>query len=288
MPANDNLINTLLDHYRKHGRYDLPWRVPDATGLFDPYKIMVSEIMLQQTQVARVIAKYQEFTTLFPTVHSLAEASLADVLRLWVGLGYNRRARYLHDAAKLLMSRPEPWTYEDLVACKGIGPNTAAAILVYSYDLPLVFIETNIRTVIIHHYFADKQGVPDKDILHKMEQITAQIFAPQNIDNMDKSADELQRPRVFYWALMDYGSYLKSTAGNTSRQSKTYVRQSVFAGSRRQVRGKVIAALSRHSSLTITQLRELVDDSRLDDVLAVLVREQLIQKHVHGYSLFGT
>src|SRR5690348_14236826 len=93
---------TLREYYARYGRHDLPWRQPQPDGSFDPYKILVSEIMLQQTQVARVIPKYHEFLELFPTLQTLAEAGLGQVLRAWSGLGYNRRARYLHDTAKII------------------------------------------------------------------------------------------------------------------------------------------------------------------------------------------
>lgn len=108
---------TVWDYYAKHGR-DLPWRRPDSE---DPYKILVSEIMLQQTQVQRVIPKYHSFLERFPSVESLAEAPLATVLSEWSGLGYNRRGKYLHEAARVLVVKGAPWQLEDLVACKGIG-----------------------------------------------------------------------------------------------------------------------------------------------------------------------
>jgi A/G-specific adenine glycosylase len=211
------------NYYHDFGRHDLAWRQPEPDGSFDPYKIMVSELMLQQTQVQRVITKYKEFLALFPDVASLAQAQLGDVLRVWMGLGYNRRAKFLHQSATMVMAdfgSVFPTDTAQLVKLPGVGINTAGAIASYAYNQPVVFVETNIRTVIIHHFFNDHTGIADKDILKLVE---------QTLDH--------EHPREWYWALMDYGSYLKQTVGNVSRQSKTYAKQSTFAGSKRQIRG---------------------------------------------------
>lgn len=140
MNKYEDFISTVLDYYRQQGRHDLPWRQPGQDGLFSTYHILVSEIMLQQTQVSRVIIKYQEFLHLFPDISALAASPLDKVLGVWLGLGYNRRARYLWLAAQQLAEVPEPWDQALLESCKGIGPNTAAAVLVYSYDVPLTYI----------------------------------------------------------------------------------------------------------------------------------------------------
>ncbi len=132
---------------------EMPWRAAEADGSFDPYKILVSELMLQQTQVARVVPKFTEFVAKFPTLEALANASLGDVLKAWQGLGYNRRAKYLHSAAQALISKEAPWKCEDLVALAGVGPNTAGAVLAYAYNQPVLFVETNVRSVFIHHFF---------------------------------------------------------------------------------------------------------------------------------------
>lgn len=256
-------------HYRQHGR-DLPWRPPSLKlrkdKSLDPYSVLVSEVMLQQTQVKRVIPKYLEFLELFPTIKALAKAPLADVIRAWSGLGYNRRAKYLHEAAKALASKKEPWTLGNLTSCNGIGFNTAAAVLTYAYNLPLVFVETNIRTVYIHHFFPNREDITDKEILPLVER------------TLDR-----EHPREFMWALMDYGSFLKTSVGNVSRYSKHHVLQSQFAGSRRQLRGRVLRALGENS-LEPEALEQLVDDKRLLGVLEDLQREGLIsvsQNHYH-------
>jgi A/G-specific adenine glycosylase len=227
---------------------------------------MVSEIMLQQTQAARVIPKYQEFLTLFPTVQSLAAASLADVLKAWSGLGYNRRAKFLWQAVGQIKNT-FPDTLDDLVALPGVGVNTAGAILAYSFNQPVVFIETNIRSVYIHHFFEDRRDVHDTEIL-PIVKVT-----------LDK-----EHPREWYWALMDYGVYIKNTVGNTSRNSKHYTKQSTFAGSRRQIRGQIIKLLSERP-VSDEEIRNIISDTRLDEVLNDLTKEQLIRLDGYLYSL---
>ena len=257
---------TVWEHYRRHGRA-LPWRVPEADGHFDAYKILVSEIMLQQTQAGRVVPKYQAFLERFPTVQDLAAAPLAAVLGTWSGLGYNRRAKYLHEAAKSLAARNQPWTPEDLVARKGVGPNTAAAVLVYAYNQPLVFIETNIRTVFIHHFFQEKTDIMDKELLSFVEQALDQ-----------------EHPREWYWALMDYGVHLKATVGNASRASKHYAKQSAFDGSKRQVRGQVLRLL-KEQSYSLKDLAGYISDERLSAVLTDMTAEGLITKRRNLFHL---
>lgn len=260
----------IWDYYHAHGRHDLPWRLPDANGNFDPYKIMVSEVMLQQTQVSRVIPKFQVFITKFPDPQALAAASLGEVLACWSGLGYNRRAKFLWQAAQAVAQDHGgklPSEREQLIKLPGIGVNTAGAILAYAFDRPVVFIETNIRTVFIHHLFTDGEQVADAAIA---ELITATLPPAQT--------------REWYWALMDYGTHLKQTVGNASRRSKVFAKQSKFEGSRRQVRGKALKLLN-NGSQTETQLQAQVSDERLNEVLQALIVEGLVAKTDHGYRL---
>lgn len=254
------------EYYAKHGR-DLPWRVAEANGTYSPYKILVSEIMLQQTQATRVIPKYQAFLARFPDVNSLATAPLAAVLSEWSGLGYNRRAKFLHEAAKQLATKPEPWTLKDLVQCKGIGHNTAAAVLVYAYNQPWAFIETNIRTVFIHHFFPDTVDVTDKDLLPIVEQ-----------------AIDKEHPREWNWALMDYGVYIKASVGNLSRFSKHYAKQTTFSGSKRQVRGQVLRLL-KDSDMSLAEMTNSISDDRLQGVLTDLKKEGLISEAAGTFHL---
>ncbi len=246
------------DYYLDFGR-DLPWRDAEPDSSFDPYKIMVSEIMLQQTQAARVIPKYLSFIKRFPNVSVLAKAPLADVLEEWSGLGYNRRAKFLWQAAKEL-SGGFPEATDQLVRLPGIGVNTAGAIMVYAYNKPVVFVETNIRTVYIHHFFADRTDVSDKELIPIIEATLDQ-----------------EQPREWYWALMDYGVLLKTSVGNTARNSKHYAKQSTFKGSKREIRGKVIRLLTS-GTLSLKELQTHITDERLVPVIDDLVHESLVQR----------
>jgi A/G-specific adenine glycosylase len=264
-PNFDDFSEIVWDYYHDHGR-NLPWRLSEPDGSFDPYKIMVSEIMLQQTQAGRVIPKYQEFLIAFPTIQLLAEATLAEVLTVWSGLGYNRRAKFLWQAAQRITGS-FPQTVNELSALPGIGIQTAGAILAYSFNKPVVFIETNIRTVYIHHFFANRVDVHDKELLPLVE---------ATLDH--------EHAREWYWALMDYGVFLKATVGNTSRNSKHYVKQSAFHGSKRQIRGQVLRLLTE-SPQTLEDLQAAIPDPRLLTVLHDLKTEQLIQQSSNLYRL---
>jgi A/G-specific adenine glycosylase len=261
---------TVWEHYRDFGRHDLPWRQPEGDGSFDPYKILVSELMLQQTQVRRVIPKYEQFLELFPTAQQLAQSSLAAVLTAWSGLGYNRRAKYLHQAAQTVTSEFKGRFPEDLARLQtlpGIGKNTAGAIIAYAFNQPVIFVETNIRTVFFHHFFASREVVSDGEVL----------------ELVGKTLDR-ERPREWYWALMDYGTYLKSSGTKLNMLSKHYSRQSTFEGSKRQIRGKVIKLLATGYA-NLESLHSSIADSRLDPVLNDLLREGLITKKSDRYHL---
>ncbi len=253
-------------YYQQYGRI-LPWR-SNCT----PYRICVSEIMLQQTQVSRVQTKFTLFIRRFPSWRSLSRASLGDVYRLWSGLGYNRRARYLHQLAKQIVTEYSgrlPGSTEQLVALPGIGPATAAAVLVYAFNMPVSFIETNIRSVYIHHFYPERKKVSDREIVPLVEQ------------TMDK-----QNPREWFWALMDYGTYLKQTKGNISRRSQRYTRQSRFEGSHRQVRGTVLKLLAR-SPHTLNNFEEkfTVARSAWQRAVIELEREGFIYRQHKKYYL---
>ena len=252
-----NFRETVWDFYHAHARA-MPWRDDPS-----PYHVLVSELMLQQTQVGRVVPKFAQFTRRFPTVAALAAAPLADVLREWNGLGYNRRAKFLHGAARLVMSDFAghiPDIPDDLRRLPGVGHNTAGAILAYAYNQPVVFIETNIRTVFFHHFFTDANDIDDRELLPLVER-----------------ALDSEHPREWYWALMDYGAHLKQTAGNNISRSKHYTRQSAFAGSRRQLRGKVLRRLVGGTA-TAAQLAADEPDKRLASVLDDLMADGLIER----------
>ncbi len=258
-------------YYRAEGRHDLPWRQPDASGNLDPYYILVSEMMLQQTQVGRVIPKYQAFVKQFPNIESLAAAPQSEVMRAWSGLGYNRRAKFLHQSAILIMRQHDgkmPQELPRLIKLPGVGSNTAGAILAYAFNQPTVFVETNIRTVFIHHFFSDTK-----------EKISEQAIVALVTDTLDR-----HQPRKWYWALMDYGTYLKQSVGNLNVRSSGYTQQSRFQGSRRQVRGQVLRLLADHR-YRLAQLQQLIDDKRLEAVVDELVAEELIHRHQDHYQL---
>ncbi|MEK7086613.1 MAG: A/G-specific adenine glycosylase [Patescibacteria group bacterium] len=222
---------TVWAHYKKHGRHDLPWRPPQLKlrrdKTLDVYRVLVSEIMLQQTQVDRVVLFYTNFIKQFPTAKKLAAALLSNVLKEWQGLGYNRRAKMLHSAAKQLAAIPKS-PYRTNMVCEleklsGVGPYTARAVAAFAYNQDVIVIETNIRTVIIHHFFPHKKKVSDAEI----EKVLTQVL-PKG------------RAREWYSALMDYGAHLKRSGISHNAKSKGYAKQSKFAGSLREARGAIL------------------------------------------------
>ena len=211
-------------HWRDHGRHDLPWRLTD-----DPYAVLVSEVMLQQTQVPRVLPKYVEWMAEFPTVDALAAAPLEAVLRAWQGLGYNRRAVALKRAAQIVSEEyggVMPGDAQELERLPGVGPATAAGVVAFAYGAPAAYLETNVRAVYIHEFFGDADKVPDRDILPLL----------------DATLDE-QDPRQWFYALLDYGWWLKKTRPNPTRRSAHYTRQGAFEGSRRQKRSRMLRSV---------------------------------------------
>jgi A/G-specific adenine glycosylase len=240
------LLPELKKFYKTHKR-DLPWR-----RTRDPYKILVSEVMLQQTQVERVISKYKAFLKEFPNVSSLAKAPLSKVLGQWQGLGYNRRGKFLHEAAKVIVK--ESWEEK----LPGVGPYTRAAVEAFAFNKPGVFIETNIRTVFTHFYFRNREGVRDQELLPLIER------------DLKKSKME---PRDFYAALMDYGTYLKKSGININSKSKHYVKQKKFEGSNRQMRGAVLRELLKKPQTLATLTKKFPRKNRE----AALGVEQLLK-----------
>lgn len=248
----------LADFYRQ-GKRNLPWRRTK-----NPYYILVSEIMLQQTQTDRVIPKYKEFLRRFPTVNALAKASTADVLKAWQGLGYNRRALALKRAAEKIISDFQgvvPRTLEQLVQLPGVGPYTAAAVCAFAYNQPHNLLETNVRTVLLHHFFPRAVRVADAKLL------------PLVRATLDR-----QNPREWYWALMDYGTHLKKTAGNATRRSAAYSKQSPFRNSNRHLRGHILRLLAEKSPQTKRALVQQMTypASRVAPILTQLAAEKLI------------
>ncbi len=259
----------IWDFYRKNKR-DLPWR-----GVGDPYAIMVSELMLQQTQASRVAPKFVSFMKKFPTAKKLAAASTSEVLTQWQGLGYNRRGLFLHKAAKEIISKFKgkiPRTPEELESLPGIGPYTARAILAFAYDLPHPFIETNIRSVYIHHFFEDSaEKISDTELL----KVVTETLPKKNA-------------RDWYAALMDYGAHLKATLPNPSRKAKAHVKQAPLKGSVREVRGAILKVLAEKGSLSTKSLqKELArfDEERKKKAMEGLLKEGMIVSQKGRVSL---
>ena len=267
-------VATVWGYYRKNARHTLPWRnVPAGRqGQRNPYRILVSEIMLQQTQVDRVIPKYESFLKRFPTVEKLSNASLGEVLREWQGLGYNRRAKMLHACAEQISRKHKgvfPKTHAELVKLPGVGNYTAGAIMAFAFNAGVPIIETNIRTVVIHHFFSDTTDVTDAEILD---------VVTRTLDNVN--------PREWYYALMDYGAYIKKEFGNPNGRSKHYVKQSTFKGSDRQIRGAILKLLSekrRTRKMFHTALP--FDAERIDAQLERLTEEGMIVHIKNTYTL---
>ncbi len=250
----------IISFYENYGRKDLPWRQD-----YDPYKIMVSEIMLQQTQVDRVIPKFHAFLRAFPTVYDLSNARVTEVIKLWQGLGYNRRALNLQRAAHEIIRTfggEVPSTAKELLSLPGIGPYTAAAIQAFAFNQPVVVIETNIRTVYIFHFFHESHNVDDSELLPLIE-----------------ATYDTKNPRRWYSALMDYGTYLKTVQSNPTRQSKTYSKQSKLVGSNREVRGKILKALTEQRNIPITDLPHLIqiEGYRITKAVDQLVKEGFVE-----------
>jgi len=225
-------------YYLQHKR-PMPWR-----DTVDPYCILVSEFMLQQTQAERVLLKYGPFITRFPDFQTLSRAGLKEVLAAWQGLGYNRRAINLKETAEEIISRYSgkvPESTEELIQLPGIGKATAGAILAFVFNKPSVFIETNIRRVFIHFFFQDKKDIQDKEIMPLVE----------------KTLDH-ENPRYWYYALMDYGALLKKQGSNPNRKSAHYSRQAPFEGSNRQARGAILRHLLNNGTMEEYELITLL------------------------------
>jgi A/G-specific adenine glycosylase len=224
----------IYEYYGEYGR-EMPWR-----ETFDPYEILVSEVMLQQTQVSRVLPKYLRFLSRWPAVGDLSSASLREVLELWQGLGYNRRGRGLHVAAKIIVDRYDgivPRDGDSLRSLPMVGASTAAAIRAFAFGEPVVYLETNVRRVYLHFFFDRRDGVRDSEIFP---------IAELALDRDD--------PRSWAYALMDYGAFLRERPVDPNRRSASYSRQAPFEGSNRQIRGRVLAALIEKGELGADEL----------------------------------
>jgi len=256
-------------YYKKYGRVQ-PWRYSTNT-----YHVLVSEIMLQQTQVPRVLEKFPQFIEQFPTYQALAAATLGEIMMVWQGLGYNRRARFLREIAIKICFEHDgilPRNPNTLATFPGIGPATAGSLLAFAYNEPVVFIETNIRRVFIHSFFELKEEKVHDNELYPLV----------------KAALDYDNPREWYYALMDYGSMLAKQGYNPNRHSAHYTSQPAFEGSDRQIRGVILRALIQQGRLSENEIKNYITDStdashliscnyeRLKQVLDSLARDHLI------------
>lgn len=267
--VSDDAIAAFVERVREEGTRlyrDLPWR-----NTRDPYAIWISEVMLQQTQVARVLTRWKRFMGRFPSVDALAAAAVSDVVDEWQGMGYNRRALALKRAADICSAENGgmlPTGVEALRALPGIGDATAAGITAFSADAPCVYIETNVRAVFIHEFFPESDRVTDRELRPLVERACPD-----------------EDVRGWYYALLDVGARLKKTHANPSRKAAAYTRQSAFEGSRRQKRAWVlrevmarpgISTAEVHRSLDAAELaagRDRVPGEELDSILAALSKE---------------
>ena len=257
----------IYSHYDTQGR-DLPWRKK-----LNPYRVLVSEIMLQQTQVERVIEKYLEFLAAFPDFEALAHAPLPRLLGIWQGMGYNRRALALKALAQKIVDEHEgklPQEPEKLISLPGIGPYTAGAIAAFAFNRPVVFMDTNIRRVYIHEFYRDSENIHDAELLPLVEQTMDTLY-----------------PRKWYNALMDYGTMLKQKHANPNRRSAHYTRQSPFENSNRQVRGTILKVLVAEPRLSAAEIRKKTGMvlERVKENLAKLTEEGFIKKEGSTYFI---
>ena len=257
----------VLAFYHEHGRHDMVWR-----HTTDPYRIVVSELMLQQTQVERVAIKFPLFIAAFPDFTALAAAPLHEILAVWQGMGYNRRALYLKKIAESVVKDFNgvlPRDVETLATLSGIGTATASSIAAFAFNAPVVFIETNIRRVYIHVFFSTRETITDKEILPIVERTLYR-----------------ENPRVWYWALFDLGTALKKSVTNPNRRSAHYTRQAPFEGSDRRIRGQIIRTLVAIPGINGNELPDHIgeDAGRVKRLVAALEEEGfVVREGAHLY-----
>jgi A/G-specific adenine glycosylase len=255
----------IFSFYEKNKR-DLPWR-----KTADPYKILLSEFMLQQTQVTRVVFYYNKWLRKWPTIHALASASLPEVLEMWMGMGYNTRAVNLHRTARKIIADFHGDVLQAMKQYKelpGIGRYTSQAVQIFSTNADLVTVDTNIRRILISE-FSLPSKMPDKLLWSMAEQCLP-----------------LGKSRDWHNALMDYGS-LHLTAKKTGIKPKT--RQTHFEGSNRQIRAKILRCLLQ-KTMSLSELEKTIkiEQKRLRPILEKMMDENIIIKRNATYQLKET
>jgi A/G-specific adenine glycosylase len=257
---------------------DLPWR-----HVADPFVVLTSEIMLQQTQVSRVLKLWDRWLLAFPSVDALAAASTTDVLERWQGMGYHRRALAFKRTAEICSGSYEgqlPREYEELLALPGVGPATAAGVCVFAYGEPQVYLETNVRTVFLHHFFEGRDQISDREIIPLV-----------------KETCDREDPRSWYYALLDYGNYLKGILPNPSRRSRHHTRQSPFEGSARQKRAELLRLILATPGCETEDLvaglsqfersagRDAADSSEVEVLLVALEQEGFLTRRAAAWFI---
>ncbi len=244
----------ILAWYKINGR-DLPWRKTR-----DPYTILVAEVMLQQTQVSRVVPKYAAFLKKFPTFASLARARKRTLLTLWSGLGYNSRALRLQQLAQVVTREYEgklPRQEVELATLPGMGPYTRRAVQIFAWDRDVVCVDTNIRRILLHEL-----GLEHDTPLLQLEQI-AEACLPRG------------RSREWHNALMDYGA-LVLTSRSTGIKAKAKSPKP-FRTSKRYYRGQIMKMLLKNKRVTLAELQQWYQHETTH-VIAEIVEELAAEK----------
>lgn len=256
---DEEFIDLVLAHYGVHGRHDLPWRKNTTS-----YRVLVSEVMLQQTQVPRVKEKFTLWMKLYPTLASLRKATLKEILILWQGLGYQRRAKALYEIAQETTPISQVW--EEVLELKGVGTYTASALCAFAYNTfshPL--LETNIRTALIEVFHPRKKTVSDEVLYSDLRRLEQHEVVQES------------GARVWYYALMDYGAMLKANKISHNKKAKGYTKQKPYKGSSRELRAKLLFSIA-HS-------KPLPKDIRAGDLLVTLEKEGYIRKVKKSYAI---
>ncbi len=264
----DAFIAFIMDFYRAHGR-GFVWRETS-----DPYHVLLSEMMLQQTQTSRVLPKYELFLSLWPTLEELAVSALDELLYHWKGLGYNRRALNLRKCA--IISNQWGWTLpreqEQLRSLPGVGKATAAAIGAFSFQERTIYLETNIRRVILSCFFPEEDQVKDKELEKVLENLILRVDDPKH----------------WYYALMDYGVLLKYLLPNANIRSAHYAKQAKFKNSNRQIRGQLIHLLSETGAKEKRDILTILshfEEERVSYCLVQLQKEGFVEEKSEVYRI---
>ncbi len=268
---------TIVDHYKKSGRV-FPWRKTR-----DPYAILVSEGMLQQTQAERVVPFFRAWMKQFPTAQALAKAPVGAVLKSWQGLGYNRRALNLKRAGEMVVKEYGgviPKDLQKIDTLPGVGPYTAGAIGAFAFNISSAFIETNIRTVYLLFFFKGRMNVADEEILEVVKQTL-----PNEVQPLPRFEVKPRSVRLWYSALMDYGAMLKSTVGNPNIWSKEYTKQSAFKGSRRELRGAILRQASQTDGVSVKDIENRRSKFDIKKIFTQLVTEGFLKKSGKTFRL---